>query len=346
MSKHNQAAFMTGIKRMEIHDIPMPEAKADEVVIKVASVGLCGSDVHFFASGQRKGKDFALPFVLGHECSGYVVEMGPGVEGLQTGDRVAFEPQITCGRCDHCRSGRYNLCPGATFPSVPPHDGMLRRYAAIPAHLAYRLPDILGMTEGALIEPLAVGLSAAQRGGVTFGSTVTILGVGCIGLTVLLAARALGAGKILVSDLQDARGEKALELGADVFVNAAEGDVAAGVLDMTGGEGADIVFETAGSRVTAAQTVLLMRRGGVIVMVGNVNGETPFPFLDLMYKEGEIRTNFRYRNNFRAAMELAVSADVGRLASHRFSFAEAEAAFFCALENQSEIIKAVISLDD
>ncbi|MCD8140518.1 MAG: NAD(P)-dependent alcohol dehydrogenase [Planctomycetaceae bacterium] len=348
MSDRNAAAFMTAVGTIVIQDIPRPEPGPGEILPKVEYVGICGSDAHFFASGERKGKPFDLPFVLGHECSGTVAATGEGVARPAVGDRVTFEPQITCGRCAYCRSGRYNLCPNVVFPSTPPHGGMLRRYAVIPAHLAYPLPDLVDTQTGALIEPLAVGLSAAERGGVGLGTTVAIVGAGCIGLTTLLACRAMGASTIIVSDVQEKRLAKALELGADHALNAGATDVQAAVSALTNGEGADIVFETAGSRQTAASTPGLLRRGGVIVLVGNVNGDTPFPFMDLMYKEGELRTIYRYRNNFQTAIDAVACGriDVGRIVSHRFPFGETQRAFATCVGNPGDVVKAVIVMEE
>lgn len=346
MSTNNRAAYMTAVKRMEIRELPVPAAKSGEVVIKVEYVGVCGSDAHFFESGQRKGKDFDLPFILGHECAGTVTQVGEHVEGLKPGDRVCFEPQITCGTCAYCRSGHYNMCPDVKFPSVPPYDGMLRDYVAIPAHLAYRLPENVSSMEGALIEPLAVGLSAAERGDVSLGQNIVILGAGCIGLVTLMACKARGAGKVIVCDLFDKRLDKALELGADVAINAKGEDVEARVLELTGGVGADVVFETAGNPRTAAQTSDLVRRCGVVVMVGNINGETPYRFMDLMYKESEIRTIYRYRNNFATAIQAVAngSIDVKKIVSHEFDFQDVQAAFDNSLYNRQDVIKAVIKL--
>lgn len=342
----NRAAYMTAVKQLEIRELPMPEAGADEIVLKVEYVGVCGSDAHFFESGMRKGKAFDLPFILGHECAGTIVQTGDHVTELCVGDRVCFEPQITCGTCVYCKSGHYNMCPDVRFPSVPPYDGMLRDYVAIPAHLAYRLPDNISTMEGALIEPLAVGLSAASRGDVSLGQNVVILGGGCIGLLTMMACKARGAGKVILCDLFAKRLEKALELGADAVINAKEEDVLSRVLELTGGVGADVVFETAGNPRTAAQTSDLVRRCGIVVMVGNINGETPYRFMDLMYKEGEIRTIYRYRNNFSTALQAVSngSIDVKKIVSHQFDFQDVQAAFENSLYNRQDVIKAVIKL--
>jgi L-iditol 2-dehydrogenase len=343
----NQAARMAGVRRMEIVEIDMPAAQKGEVLIKTEWVGICGSDVHFFETGKRKGKEFRLPFILGHECSGTVVEIGEGVADLAAGDRVAIEPQQTCGRCEYCKSGRYNMCGEVAFPSVPPYDGMLRRYFTFPAHLCFKLPANVSTLEGALIEPLAVGFQAAKRGDAEIGKTIAILGMGCIGLTTLLACKAMGAGNMICADLFPNRLQLAKSFGAREIIDAAGEDVAAKVAAWTGGKGADIVFETAGSKATASKTGALLKRGGVIVMVGNVEGQTPFDFMELMYKEGEIRTIYRYKNNFSTAIEAVASGviDVKAIVSDRFEFQEAQQAFDRVIHDKQKVIKAVIRFD-
>lgn len=346
MNEQNRAAYMTEVKRLEIREIPMPEPGPDEIVLKVEYVGVCGSDAHFFETGVRKGKAFDLPFILGHECAGTVTQAGKNVGTIVPGDRVCFEPQITCGTCEYCRSGHYNMCPDVKFPSVPPYDGMLRNYVTIPAQSAYRLPENVSTREGALIEPLAVGISAATRGEVTLGKTVVILGAGCIGLVTMMACKAMGASKVILCDLYQKRLDNALKLGADAVINASREDTVARVMALTGGEGADVVFEAASSPHTAAQTVDLLKRCGIVVIVGNINDPTPYRFMDLMYKEGEIRTIYRYRNNFETAIRAVASGkiDVKQIISHEYDFDDVQAAFEKSLYSRQDVIKAVIKL--
>mgnify|MGYP004531603259 FL=1 len=346
MQQKNRAAYMVDLGKMEMRELPVPTAKPGEVVLKVEYVGVCGSDVHFFETGVRKGKPFQLPFILGHECAGMVTEVGEGVKSIKVGDRVCFEPQITCGKCVYCRSGHYNMCPDVVFPSTPPYDGMLRDYAVIPAENAFKLPDEVSTKEGALIEPLAVGLSAAEKGEVTLGKTVVILGAGCIGLVTMMACKAMGASRVIMSDLYPKRLENALRLGADVVINASEEDTVQRVMELTDGEGADVVFEVASNPVTAAQTVDLVRRCGVVVMVGNINEKTPYRFMDLMYREGQIRTIYRYRNNFDTALRAVASGriDISGIISHEFDFSDVQAAFDESMHNRQNVIKAVIKL--
>ncbi len=342
----NRAAYMTAVGKMELREIETPAPGPCEVLLRTEYVGVCGSDVHFFESGVRRGKPFALPFILGHECSGTVMEVGAEVRHLQKGDRVTIEPQQTCGQCKPCKSGRYNMCADVKFPSVPPYDGMLRNYMTFPAHLCYRLPDAVSTRDGALIEPLAVGLEAAKRGEVELGKTVAILGSGCIGLTTLLACKARGASRIIVADLYPNRLEKARAFGATDVVCAADGDTTEQIWKLLGGEGPDVVFETAGSRVTATQSGKLVGRCGVIVMVGNINGETPMDFIDLMYKEGEIRTIYRYKNNFPTAIAAVAEGkiDISGIISHSYDFDQIVKAFEDVRKNRENVTKAVIKM--
>ena len=271
----NKAVVMTDTRKFEIQDIPMPQIGDDEIGVEVKSVGICGSDMGFF-----EGKAFSifpdsLPFVLGHESAGVVYQVGRNVKKLKVGDRVSLEPGVPCCKCEFCQTGRYNLCPEVKFLATPPYEGALKRYISYAAFKAYKIPDNMTFTQGALIEPLSVGIHAVNRGGVKVGKTVTILGGGCIGMCVLLAAKAWGASRIIVCDLFDSHLDKALALGATDVINSGEVDAVEKIKELTGGEGTDIVFETAGSPVTAAQTSHIVKRGGTIVMVGNILKDVP-----------------------------------------------------------------------
>lgn len=342
----NRAAYMTAVQKIELRDCPMPELSPEDALLEIAYVGVCGSDLHFFESGERKGRAFALPFLLGHEASAVVSAVGKAVTGLSPGDRVVIEPQKTCGTCEFCRSGHYNMCPDVAFPSVPPHDGMLRRYMAFPARLCRRLPDAVSLLAGTLAEPLAVGLSAADCGNVTVGQTAVILGVGPIGLMTLLACKARGVSRIIAVDLFESRLEKALSLGADHALNAREGDAAAEVMRLTENLGADVVFETAGNSKTAAQAVDYLKRCGTIVLVGNVNGETPVRFMDLMYKQGQIKTIYRYTSHFQTAVSVLASGgvDTDKIISRVFPFEQTQDAFACASRDKTSVVKVAVEV--
>jgi len=325
-----KAAVLTQLQTINIEEYEITEPGPDEVTVHPEYVGVCGSDVHFFEHGRIGACAVTYPFVLGHECAGTVTAIGSNVKDFSVGDRVVIEPGIPCGCCDFCRRGRYNICRSVKFLSTPPYDGVLREAFNHPAAFTYKLPDNVSTLEGALIEPLSVGLYAARRGEVRPGMKVAILGGGCIGLMTLLACKSIGASQIVVSDLFDNRLETAMKLGATgVFNPKTDGDTNAFREKFTDGEGFDVVFETAGSKVTANQTSYLMKRGGMVVMVGNIVEEVPFSFRNMYLNEGEVRSVFRYTNTFPEAIEQIASGriDVKNVASDIFDFADTQEAF-------------------
>ena len=345
----NRAAYMTGLKQMEIRDIPMPAPAAGQVLVKLEYVGICGSDVHYYEHG-RIG-DFVVngDFILGHECAGTVVSVGDGVTHCAVGDRVALEPGATCGQCEFCTTGRYNLCPDVEFLATPPYHGCFENYISFPAHLAFKLPAGISAKEGALVEPLSVGLEAASIAGVKLGSSVVILGAGCIGLTALLASKACGATDITVVDVIQKRLDKAMELGATRVFNAAQTDTVQAILDATNGEGADVVMETAGSSKTLQQTIDVVKRGGVIVVVGmGADDVIPFNFGKMMGKVAEIKPIFRYKNQYPVAIKALAAGkiDVSGIVTHEFAFDDIKEAFRVNMEEKENVVKIVIRMDD
>lgn len=312
-------------------------------------VGICGSDVHYFHHGccGAYKVDLSQDFMLGHECAGTVVAVGEGVADLKVGDRVALEPGITCGKCEFCKSGHYNLCPDVVFLATPPVQGCYEQYIAFPEDMCFKLPDNVSTKEGALIEPLSVGFYAANQGDVQVGDTVIILGAGCIGLVTLLACKAHGAGQIIVADLVEARLEKAKELGATAVINSKEVDVFQEVNRLTGKRGADVVFETAGSAVTIAQTPFLVRRGGTVTLVGiSSQEEISYNFAQIMDKEATIKSVFRYRNIYPKAIAAVASGaiDVESIVTHEFDLDHIQEAFDEAVNNKTDLVKAVIKV--
>lgn len=366
----NKGAFMTEIGKMVVVDegnieqvikdpamqqamrkqleVSLPVAD-DCVLIQVEYVGVCGSDVHYFHDGTcgtfKVREDRDIPFMLGHECAGTVVEVGSKVTHLKKGDRVCCEPSVTCGKCEYCKSGRYNLCNEVVFWATPPVQGCYMKYVPFKADLCYPLPEHVSSRAGALIEPFATGMYAAQKAEITAGNTAVILGSGCIGLMTLLACRARGAGKIIVCDLEDIRLEKARELGADYVINSRNEDPLAKIIELTGGKGPDVVFETAGSRFTIAQTAHIAKRGGRIVLVGmSAEEEITFNFGQVMAKELEIRSLFRYVNLFPASVAVVASglAEIEKVATHNYDLEDIQQAFEDSVNKKNEVVKAVI----
>lgn len=344
----NRAAFMTGLNKMEIREIEVPVPKGKQVLVKLEYVGICGSDVHYLEHG--KIGDFIVngDFILGHECAGTVVEIGTGVENLKVGDRVALEPGQTCGQCEFCKSGRYNLCPSVEFLATPPYHGCLMNYIAFPENMAFKLPDSISTKEGALVEPLAVGMHAARQGNVKLGDSVVILGSGCIGLVTLLACKAFGATDITVVDIIPKRLEYAKKLGATTVINAAEKDVLAEIDKLTNKKGVDVVIETAGSAKTIAQTPYLVKNGGCVVLVGMTPQDiVEYNFAKIMAKEAEIKSVFRYRNIYPQAIK-AISKgiiDISGIVTHEFAFDDVAKAFDFVINNKQDVVKAVIKID-
>lgn len=343
----NRAAYMTGINKMEIRDIEMPKLREKDVMVKLEYVGICGSDVHYFEHG--KIGDFIVngDFILGHECAGTVVETGSGVQNLKVGDRVALEPGVTCGQCEFCKTGRYNLCPDVEFLATPPYHGSLMNYIAFPENMCFKLPDNITTKEGALVEPLAVGMHAAIQGNVRLGDSVVILGSGTIGLVTLLACKAYGATEITVVDVLPKRLEYAKKLGATTVLNAAEVDVFAEIEKMTDKKGVDIVIETAGSARTISQTPYLVKNGGTIVLVGLAPQDIiEFNFAKIMAKEAQIKSVFRYRNIYPTAIKAIAKGiiDISGIVTHEFDFEDSGKAFDYVINNKQDVVKAVIKI--
>lgn len=338
---------MTSLNRMEFRDVPVPEVKPGEVLVKLEYVGICGSDVHYFHDG-RCG-DFVVDgeFMLGHEAAGVVEEVGEGVAALAKGDRVALEPGIPCGKCEWCKGGKYNLCPDVRFLATPPVQGCYENYITFPAEMCFKLPDNMTTKEGALVEPFSVGLHAAFQGQVKMGDQVVILGAGCIGLMTLLACKANGASDITVVDVVPKRLEFAKKLGATRTFNGKETDVVQEILDLSGGLGIEKVFETAGSPTTIAQTAFLVRAGGTIVLVGlSANPEINYNFGKIMAKEARIESVFRYRNLYPRAISAIAGGivDVSGVVTHEFAFDDIQKAFEAAIHDKENVVKAVIKM--
>lgn len=344
----NKAIFMQGTNNMVWKDVPMPVINEGDVLVKVKAVGICGSDMHYYQYG-RIG-DFVVEgdFILGHEAAGEVVEIGNGVKSLKVGDRVALEPGVVCGQCEYCKTGLYNLCPDVRFFATPPYHGVFINYVAHPENMCFKLPDNVSYVEGALIEPLCVGLHATSRGEVKLGDTVVIFGVGCIGLSALLASRARGATNIIVVDMIENRLQIAKKLGATYTLNPQKIDVIERINEITNGKGARVVMETAGAAATVKQTADVVKRGGTIVLVGMTpKDEVEFNFMKLMNKEGSIKTIFRYRNLYPTAINAISSGliKVKDIVSHEFDFEDTKAALDYVANNGDKVVKAVINME-
>lgn len=267
MKKMMKVAVMNSIGKMGYVEREVPQPADNEVLVKLEYVGICGSDMHYYETGRIGDYVVKPPFVLGHEPGGVVVEVGKNVKHLKIGDRVALEPGKTCGHCEYCKEGKYNLCPDVVFFATPPVDGVFQEYVAHEAALCFKLPDNVDTMEGALIEPLAVGFHAANQGGAHAGQTAVVFGAGCIGLVSMMALKAEGVSKVYVVDIMQKRLDKALELGATGVINSMDKNVQDEISRLTEGKGVDLVIETAGMEITTRQAIHIAKKGSTIVLV-------------------------------------------------------------------------------
>jgi L-iditol 2-dehydrogenase len=342
-----KVAIQTDLGKLEMIERDIPQVKSNEVLVKLEYVGVCGSDLHYYEHGRIGDFIVEYPFVLGHECAGSVVEIGTDVKHLKIGDRVALEPGKTCGQCEFCKTGRYNLCPDVVFFATPPVDGVFQDYVAHEAALCFKLPENVNSMEGALIEPLAVGFHAAITGEAKFGQTALVSGSGCIGLVSLLALKALGLSKIYVSDMVDKRLLKAKSLGATEVINVGEKDLVKTVKELNGGNGVDLVIETSGNEKAAASGIGALKKGGTLVFVGySPSGMMNLPIGAALDKELTMKTIFRYRHIYPLAIDAVAQGkvDIKNIVTNVFDFADVQNAMDQSAKNKTEIAKAVIKM--
>jgi L-iditol 2-dehydrogenase len=343
-----RAAVLHGPEDLRVQDVPVPKPRPEEVLIRITTNGLCGSDIHFFEQGELGPFKVTEPYIPGHEACGTVVRAATAAPGPRVGQRVAIEPGIPCRRCEFCKSGRYNLCPDVVFLSAPPIDGTFAEYVALAADFAHPVPDTVDDMAAAFIEPVSVGVQACRRAGVRPGDTVAILGAGPIGLVTFLVAQAFGAASGILIDLLDNRLALGQRLGAAATIDAGSQDPIEALDKLTGGRGADVVFDTSGASAACKITPYLARRGGVVTLVGWPEiTEVPFPIEVVLEKELDVRGVNRYANTYPTAIELLASGklDVTPLVSHRFPFEQVVEAFEFAAENKAETIKVMVTTE-
>jgi L-iditol 2-dehydrogenase len=328
-------------------------------------VGICGSDVHYLVSGKIGPFVVKGPMViglylrsyvlyaynrnpnLGHEASGTVLEVGKDVKNLKPGDRVAIEPGITCRLCPDCKNGNYHLCRDMIFCATPPVDGNLTRYYVHDADFCHKLPDNMDLEEGALMEPLSVGVHACKRAGVRVGSVVLVLGAGPIGLVSMLTAKAMGASKVIITDLVDHRLKKARELGADftlrIHKSMTEDDIIK-IIKTKLGQDPTVTLECTGAEQCVRVAVQVTRSGGVVILVGLGKFEMTVPLAGALVREVNIRGVFRYNNDYPIAIELVKTGKVNvkPLVTHHYTIEDTLKAFNTAKTGEGNPIKVLI----
>ena len=300
-----KALVLEDYKKLAITDSPIPELAANEVLIRVKSCGICGSDVHGFdgSSGRR-----IPPVIMGHEASGVVDSVGSAVTRFAPGERVTFDSMISCGNCRFCRRGAPNLCDERRVLGVSCEDyrrnGAFAEFVAVPEHIVYKIPDNLPFDEAALVEPVSVAVHAVNRTPVQLGDTAVVIGAGMIGLLTVQALRTAGCGRIIAVDLEDDRLGLARELGADDTLNSRQEDIPAAVIKMTNGLGADIAVEAVGADATVRMAVHSVRKGGAVTLIGNITPDVKFPLQSVVTREVSVLGSCASSNDYPACLEL------------------------------------------
>ncbi|KAK2985074.1 hypothetical protein RJ640_022952 [Escallonia rubra] len=330
--KENMAAWLLGVKNLQIQPYNLPPPGPHDVKIRVKAVGICGSDVHHFKNMRCANFVVKKPMVIGHECAGIIEEVGSQVKTLAVGDRVALEPGVSCRDCNLCKDGLYNLCKEMKFFGSPPTNGSLANQVVHPANLCFKLPQNVSLEEGAMCEPLSVGVHACRRANIGPDTKILIMGAGPIGLVTMLAARAFGSPKIVITDVDAQRLSFAKNLGAEEIIQVSTNiqvrpiiqDASEEVEKIHTAMGADIdvTFDCVGFSKTMCTALNATRAGGKVCLVGLGQSEMTIPLTPAAAREIDIIGIFRYRNTWPLCIELLRTGklDVKPLITHRFSF--------------------------
>jgi L-iditol 2-dehydrogenase len=330
---------------MELKEVDVPEIGPHDVLVKVMAVGVCGSDVHYYEHGRVGEFVVEKPLILGHECAGIVADVGSAVTKFKVGDRVAIEPGVTCGECEYCKAGQYNLCPQVEFLATPPIDGAFSQYISHPEGFLFHIPDSMTYEQATLNEPFSVGIQACKRANVQPGSTVVIMGMGPVGLMAVVAAKAFGATNIIVSDLEQIRLDEALKLGATHAIDIKKEDVNERIKEITNGDGVNYAIETAGNTTALKNALGSLKNGGTLAIVGLPQQETNdlnIPFI--ANHEINIVGIFRYANTYQMGVEMlnSTAADLDSMFTDEYNLEEAQQAMEQARTNKSGSLKVMV----
>lgn len=335
----NQAAVLYAVHDVRLEERPMPVVSPDDVMVEVKAVGVCGSDVHYYEHGRIGTHIVRQPLILGHESAGVIVAVGANVNQGRIGERVALEPGIPDGVCEQCRAGRYNLCPNVRFFGTPPIDGTFANYVTIPARFAYTLPDSLSNEEGAMIEPLSVGLWACRKARLRGGDHVLITGAGPIGMLAMKVAFALGVAAVTITDVSPQRLARARQLGAPHSINVAEQPLA------QAGVQADVLLECSGNQSALRDGIRSLRPAGMAVAVGmNPGEELSVPMSFIQNREITLIGTFRYANTYADAIALVAAGrvEVRSLITGHYPLAAAEQALQATKQDPANIKSIVV----
>jgi len=344
-----RVARLYGIRDLRLEDLPRPAPGPGEVLLKVACVGVCGSDVHYYVKGRISHHVVTEPLILGHEFSAWVTELGPGARQLEIGQLVAVNPQIPCGECELCQHGHPNLCPNVRYCGTPPVDGAFAEYVVMPAKNCFSLPQGVGPAEGALLEPLGIAIHAVDLAHLKPGQTIAVLGGGPIGLLIAAVAKVSGATETFMIDPLAYRRQFALDYIADAVLNPSEEgtDLVAEIMGMTGGRGVDVAFEAAGAAGTPDQAAAVVCAGGKVIIAGIPSEDTMrFTASTARHKGLTIKIVRRMKHTYPRAIRLIQRGmvDVKPLATHTFPLEHIVEAFEMLAACEDDMLRAIIQV--
>lgn len=331
-------------KKIEFREIPVPEPKAGEVLVKIMRIGVCGSDIHVY-HGTHPFTSY--PITQGHEVSGEISALGAGVEGLYVGQKVTIEPQVTCGRCYLCRHGKYNLCEELKVMGFQT-TGVASEYFAVDAAKITPIPQDMSFDEGAMIEPLAVAVHAANQARAVKDQNIVVIGAGPIGNLVAQTLKAKGAKSVLISDISDLRLGIARDCGIGHTVNTRDKDLGEAILECFGPDKADIIYDCAGNDISMGQAIRYARKGSQILLVAVFGKMANVDLAVLNDHELDLNTTMMYRHpDYVEAIELvqAGKINLNRLMTNHFAFLDYQKAYEYIDANRESTMKVLIDVN-
>lgn len=341
-----QVSVLHGIHDIRLESRPVPQPGLGEVLLKVASVGVCGSDVHYYNEGRIGNQVVTDPIIMGHEFSAHVARFGEGVRELQVGQLVAVDPAIPCGHCEMCLQGHPNLCPQVRFCGTPPIDGVFSEYCVMPASNCFPMPEGMTAEEGSLLEPLGVALHSVVLSHLKLGDTVAVLGAGPIGILTAMVARLAGASRVYVTEPLAYRREFALARSVDAAIDPNVNDPVGTIQVLTGGRGVDIVFEAAGADETPEQAGEMVCIGGKIILVGiPASDNVSFTASTVRRKGVGIKLVRRMKHTYPRTIQMVAdgSIDLKTLITHRLPLFGVGEAMELLSHYRDGVVKAVIN---
>jgi L-iditol 2-dehydrogenase len=300
-----KALVLTEYNNLQIQDVPQPDCRADDVLLRVRACGICGSDIHGMdgSTGRRRP-----PIIMGHEAAGEIASVGSEVQAFETGDRVTFDSTVYCGQCPYCVAGDIHLCDNRRVLGVSCEEyrqhGAFAEYVAVPARILYRLPDAVDFERAALVEPTSIAFHAVHRMKIQLADTAVVVGTGMVGLLVVQALQAAGCGQLIAVDIDPHRLRLACELGADVGLDPHQVDVPSEVARLTGGRGADVAAEVVGTTATVQTAVHCLRKGGQLSLVGNLSPNVELPLQAVVTRELSLLGSCASRGDYPACLDM------------------------------------------